>query len=331
MFQFLQRNSSVNYILLPIIVLLLWGSNFFEPQFVSHYYDETPMVLYKPLVSIQNCSPFIGQLMAIVILALNVVALVKVNSNVRLIEKRSIFYVLLFVIFSASLQDFKQLNPMQPSLFFLILGIASLFKMYKQERELRSIFECGVCFSLASLFYAPAIYFSLIIFLGLMTLVPFYWRQWLSALIGVVLPIFLVFACVFCFGVLSTQINVWKVNLLTERTVSFNYFFPLIFSCYLALIVILSVVYSFSGGLKKVVSRKYYFIFLLMLILVVCVYLFLPYVGYQFLFYGLLPVSIFVANYMLNIRNKFFVEALFWLIIAFTVLVQIFPDKIIAF
>ena len=326
MFQVLQRNSSFNYVLLPLVALLLWGMNIIEPRFVTHYYDSTPMVLYKPLMAIQNATVLGGQLLAIFIVGLNIIALVKVNSSTRLIEKRSVFYILLYIIFSASLQDFKQLNPMQPALLFLILGFASLFKMYKQERELTSIFEAGVCVSIATLFYAPSIYFAVVVFIGLLVLVPFYWRQWLAALFGVLLPIFIVFAISFCFDTLQTQLQVWNVNLFTQRTVTFNNLVPLIFSVFLALLFILSAVYAYSGGLKKVVLRKCYFILLLFLALVLSVYLFVPYVGTEFLFFGTLPLAIYISNYMVNIRSKLFAEALFLLIIAFTVCVQIFPD-----
>lgn len=326
MFQVLQRNSSFNYVLLPIVALLLWGMNIIEPHFVTHYYDSTPMVLYKPLMAIQNATELGGQLVGILIVCLNIIALVKVNSSIRLIEKRSVFYILLYIIFSASLQDFKQLNPMQPALLFLILGFASLFKMYKQERELTSIFEAGVCVAIATLFYAPSIYFAVVVFIGLLVLVPFYWRQWLAALFGILLPIFIVFAISFCFDTLQTQIQVWNVNLFTQRAITFNSLTPLIFSLFLALLFILSSVYAFSGGLKKVVLRKCYFILLLFLALILSVYLFVPYVGIEFLFFGTLPVAIYIANYMVNIRSKIFAEALFFLIIACTVCVQIFPD-----
>lgn len=326
MFQFLQRNSSFNYVFLPIVILLLWGTNLIEPRFVVHHYDATPMVLYKPLMAIQNLSALGGQILALVLLGLNIVSLIKVNSTIRLIEKRSVFYILLIVIFSSSLPDFKQLNPMQPALLFLIFGFSSLFKMYKQERELTKIFESGICFSIASLFYAPAIYFTIIIFIGLILLVPFYWRQWLSALFGVLLPILILFALAFCFDTLQTQLQVWKVNLLTQRTGMFNNMVPLLYSLYFALLFILSGVYSFSGGLKKVVSRKYYLIFLLFLALVLCLYLFVSYVGVDFLYFGMLPVAVYVSNYMVNLKNRFFAEALFFLVLVGAACVQIFPD-----
>lgn len=331
MLQFLQRNSSINYILLPIVVLLLWGTNLIEPKFVLHFYDETPMILYKPLMALQNSNALLGQLVALAILAVNVISLVKINSTVRLIEKRSVFYVFLFLIFSASLQDFKQLNPMQPALFFIILGLSLLFRMYKQERELKIVFESAVCFSISSLFYAPSIYFVALVFLGLMIMVPFYWRQWLSAIIGVLLPIIMVFALSFCFDSLSSQIEIWKVNLLTPRTATFNYFFPLIFSFFLGFLFVLAMIFAFSGGLKKVVLRKYYFLLLLFLFIVLLVYFLMPNVGYEFLFFGLLPAAIFIANYMVNIRIKIFADVVLLLLIAMAVLVQLFPDKILNF
>lgn len=311
--------------------LLLWGTNLIEPCFVMHYYDQTPMVLYKPLMAVQNLSPLAGQVFAIVLVAVSIICLVKVNSSIRLIEKNSMFYILLYIIFQSSLQDFKQLNPMLPALIFHLLGCASLFRMYKQERELARIFECGLFFSIASLFYAPAIYFSILLFLGLMIMVPFYWRQWFAALIGFALPILLVFAISFCLDSFSSQVEVWKVNLQTLRVADFNYLYPIVFSIYLALLVILSAIYSFSGGIKKVATRKYYLFFGFYLALVLFGYFGSPYVGYEFLYFGVLPVVVYVSNYMVNIRSKAFAEVLFLLILVATVMVQVFPDVVLNF
>lgn len=329
MFKFLQRNTSLHLILLPVVVLLLWEDNLLHPQFVQHYYDVTPMILYKPLILLQSWSAVAGIWISLAFLVLNVFLLTKVNRSIRLIEKRSTLYIFLFVIFTASLQDFKQLNPMMPAMTFVILGFASLFNMYKQERELKTIFECGLFFSLATLFYAPTMYFAIIVFLGLCLLVPFYWRQWLSALVGYILPFFIVFALMYCFNSLQGEINTWKINLLQVHNEPFHYLMPICFSCYLALLFVFSFFYTFFGQPIKVSRKKYYLIFLLFLLVILGVYLFVPYVNYCILFFGILPTSIFISNYMLGIRRGFIVDFFFLVIIAFTVLVQIFPNKLI--
>lgn len=329
MFRFLQRNTSLHFILLPIVVLLLWGDNLLHPQFVQHYYDDTPMILYKPLMLLQSWSASAGIWLSLAFVILNVFLLSKINRSIRLIEKRSTLYIFLFLIFASSLQDFKQLNPMMPAMTFIILGLASLFNMYKQERELKTIFECGLFFSLATLFYASTVYFAIIIFIGLSLLVPFYWRQWLSAIVGYILPICIVFSLMYCFDSLQGEIATWKCNLLEKHNEQFRNLIPICFSCYLGLLFVLSFFYAFFGQPMKVSRKKYYVVLLLFLLLILGEYFFVPYVNYCILFFGLLPASIFISNYMLGIRRTFFVEFFFLIIIAFTVLVQVFPNKMI--
>ncbi|MCQ2608268.1 MAG: DUF6427 family protein [Bacteroidales bacterium] len=327
MFQFLQRNTSFNLILLPIIVLLLWGSNLLHPEvFVSHYYDETPMIFYQPLMAIQHWNVFAGQLVALLLITANILLLIRTNTSIRLIEKRSIVYVLLYILFSSCLQDFRQLNPMQPALFFVILGMVALFKMYKNERELRTIFECGVYFSIATLFYAPTIYLTILIFIGLITLVSFYWRQWLAAIVGVLTPFALLFTLAFCFDALPQQIAVWRANLLTIHSDLTLTLVPIIYSVFLALVFIISAFYSLTRGIKKVSIRKFYLIFAFFLAIILSAAFFIPYVSMDILFFGLLPVAIYITNYMVNIRQPILAEVLFMIIIAFVVLVHIFPN-----
>ncbi|MBP5583047.1 MAG: hypothetical protein J6X43_03735 [Bacteroidales bacterium] len=312
--------------MLPIVLILLWGTNLLHPQFVSHYYDTNPMVLYKPLMAIQNWNALAGQIVSLVILLINVIIIIKVNSITRLIENKSMFFIFLFIFLSASLQDYKQLNPMQPALTFLIIGVQLLFNMYKNEHELKKIFEAGFCFAIASLFYAPAIYFAILIFIGLGMFVPFYWRQWLSALVGLLLPFILVLSIAFCFDGFTHQVATLYENITVENSLQFTKLFPIAFSLFLALLFLRSVFYVYLGGTRKVSTRKYYTLLLLFLVLVLVLYLFVPYVTYDFLFFGGITVSVFIANFMVNMRSKFWQEVLFIIIIAFTVLVQIFPE-----
>ncbi len=277
-------------------------------------------------MGIQHWNAFVGQIISILLLTANILLLMKTNSSIRLIEKRSILYVLLYIMFSSCLQDFRQLNPMQPALFFVILGMVSLFKMYKNERELRTIFECGVFFSIATLFYAPIIYLSLLIFIGLATLVSFYWRQWLAAIVGVLSPIVLVFTLAFCFDSLPQQLEVWKTNLHTIHSDLTLTLVPTVYSFFLALVFIISAIYSLTRGTRKVSVRKYYLIFAFFLAIVLAATFFISYVSMDFLFFGLLPVAIYISNYMVNIRRPIIAEILFLLLVVFVVLVHVFPN-----
>jgi hypothetical protein len=306
--------------------MLLWGTNLLNPQFIVHPYDTNPMVLYKPLMALQNWNALAGQIALLVILLINVVIIIRVNSATRLIENKSMFFIFLLIFLTASLQDFKQLNPMLPAMTFLIIGISLLFDMYKNERELKKIFEAGACFAIATLFYAPAIYFSIMVFIGLGMFVPFYWRQWLSALVGLLLPFILVLSVGFCFDDFLSQTNTFYSNLISVNTPSFTKLFPIAFSLFLALLFIRSGIYVFVGGTRKVSIRKYYTLLLFFLMLVLAIYIFVPYVTYDFLIFGLLPVSTFIANFMVNMKSKFWQEVLFIIILAFTVLVQVFPQ-----
>lgn len=326
MFQFLQRNSTINYLLVPIVIILLWASNILNPTFIVHNYDANPMFLYKPFMGIQNWSPFAGQILAIILVIINALLLVRVNTTARLFEKRSIFYVFLFVLLSACVPDFKQLNPMQFAMIFLILGLSSLFKMYKNERELKTIFESAALFSIASLFYAPAICYILILFIGLLLLVPFYWRQWIAACIGIVLPYIFVFSIGYCTDSLMTELSIWKDNLIPQNTKPFTSFIQICFSGYLGVLFLLSAAYTFTGGVKKIALKKYYLILLLALLLSLGLYIALPFIGFEILYFGLLPAIIFISNYMMELRRKVPAELLFLGIVVFVLLSQIFPD-----
>jgi len=79
----------------------------------------------------------------------------------------------------------------QANLFF-ILGMGSLFGIYKKHLPIATIFNSGLFIAIAALIYPPYIIFTLVLILGLLSLRNLEIREFLQMLSGVLTPIFLI-------------------------------------------------------------------------------------------------------------------------------------------
>ena len=322
-FSILQRTSPLSIVIFLIAILGLWTTYLIDPQIVMQYYDINPMPLYKPFLSIYLDNNYIGMLIFLAIMGLNIFILTRINSSFRLIEKRSSFFVLLFILFTSLFSEFQQFNPMQFAFLWVLLGISSVFKLYKNEYELRSVFEAGFFFSIAGLFYANAFFLSAIIFIGMISLIPFYWRQWIVAICGLLTPIVFVVSWAFIFDKLPYLLSIVTENSIVWHSKLHIDILKLGFIGFISLLLVAALLYTYSGVIKKVAIQKYYFLLFVFSIIIVATYLFIPSVGIDAFFFISLPLIFFISNYLLSMKIWVVPEFLSTLIIAYIILLQV--------
>lgn len=321
-FSISQRNNFISIALIPILVLGLWAPYIIEPHMIAQYYDKAPMPLYKPLIDIYISQPYIGLLLMFGVMTINMVILSSINSSLRLIEKRSNLFLLLYIIFSAILPDFQQFNPMQFSLMWILLGVYSIFKLYKNEYELRSVFEAGFYFSVAGLFYANAFFLSIVVFIGIVVLVPFNWRQWIAGIFGLLTPLVFLFSWAFVSDKLHFILPIIEKNTFVWHKTLNIQIIELGCIALVALLFVASLFYTFSGVIKKVAIQKYFLIFFLLFSVVIITYITVPSVGIDAFFFLIIPLIFYLSNYLLNMAIWVVPEFLTTILLVYVVLLQ---------
>ncbi|MCL2329614.1 MAG: hypothetical protein FWC39_14030 [Bacteroidetes bacterium] len=303
----LQRNFITAFIVLLLVGAALWLPYSINPVMEMQFYDLYPMPLYKPLLSVFGFNPYVGLLLQFACVGFSIFLLSTINSQFRLIEKRTSFYIFLGILFAVIFPQYQQFNPMMFAAVLVLLGFLSIFKLYKNERNLRHIYEAGLLFSTAGLIYVNVYFLTLIVFFGIVILIPFNWRQWISAILGILTPLFFLFSWIILFDKLDYFLFILQQNTVNvagfSKFPSFSYInIAILVLC--SLLFIASVCFVLLGRtVKKVAIHQYYSLLFLFFCFVTLCYIAVPWVGVDIFYFGIVPAVFFIANYMSNMRR----------------------------
>jgi len=311
----LQRNNFIGFILFPLLIIGLWFPYILEPGMTLYYYDQNPMPLYKPLLHLFQSNAYIGLLCMFGAMVLSMVIMSVLNSTYRMFEKRSSVYLLLFIVFSSLLPQFQQFNPMVFATIFLVMAVYSLYKLYKNEYELRAVYEAGFCFAIASLFYVHSIFLSVFIFAGIINLVPFNWRQWMSGIFGLITPYLFVVSWAFITDSLPVLLQTFEANMFVWHTSGEISTLFYVIVAYITIVFIGALLFSFSGYIKKVALQKYYFLLFLLVVFTAILYVVIPGVSIEVFYFAIIPLCFYITNYIIAMRNWLIPEIIILLLL----------------
>ena len=112
----------------------------------------------------------------------------------------------LFVVFTSLVPECMVLTPAMVSVLFLLLVIDRLFEMSKTDKMYGSVFDLGFLSGLAMLFYFPAVYLLVFVYVGFFTMRPATIKELLIIMTGFVAVVFSVFVLYFWFDTLPQML-----------------------------------------------------------------------------------------------------------------------------
>ena len=115
----------------------------------------------------------------------------------ELLLKKSWMPALMYVIIGSLLPPFQWFHPMIFVNTLLIFALDKVFQLYKNDRPLKLDFDTGFIIGLASMFYLPLLVFIFFFGSALILLRHFSWRDWVTGIIGVMMPLFFAFCYYF--------------------------------------------------------------------------------------------------------------------------------------
>jgi hypothetical protein len=176
------------------VSLLLWLPAFIHPP--NSITFSTYGIAYDYLVGIFRYSERI-----IVVIAFVALLGQAIIFNVVLVENpffsKSVFLpALIYVILMSHNPLYLTMHPMLLANFFLIFSLKNLLNTYEKQEAFRESFNASFWVAIATLFYLPAIYFLLLIWVAFILFRISSWREWVISLIGFGIPL-LMMAIVF--------------------------------------------------------------------------------------------------------------------------------------
>jgi len=308
---YLLKQNKTYHILFPVIIaLLLWGKSFMFPVYQD--LQITAMPLFQMVSSWFNIHSLGGNILAFALLLIAALQIVKLNSEFRFSGNSSFLPAGLFLILASSHPSFQQLLPVHFSLLFILYSFDNLFvNLIQERRKLNTFFDSFFALSIGSLFYFPAIYVALFLWICMLSFNEFYWRSWLISLLGIITPYFAVFVYYFwndsfleTYSALLPNIDTPSLTLKLSMIQMASYGFTL-------MLFVVSIIVVFNGAIKKYSTRKYLGLFLLLCILQAVVFT----VSFQMPLMPLviiaIPLSFYLGNLYISINQAVFGEMLF--------------------
>ncbi len=216
------------------------------------------------------------------------------------ITKDNSFALLFFVILVFSSRSSSIINPVLISVLFLNLGLKNLLSLHEHNNASQKLFNTGLLLGISSVIYPFTIFYAILVFLGIVMYGADSWRQWITPILGIVLPYYILFSWFFWFDSLDYFWDTYFLNTLHFHTASFQAS-PLASVVWgiFALLIFLSLINFFQNrGSQRPDVRKGYLMAYLSLIIGVFITLVGTVKNGQELIILFLPMSIIWAKYI---------------------------------
>ncbi len=235
----------------------------------------------------------------------------------EVVEKSNYIPSFLYVFFGALTLNNTLLHPSLVANVFILLSLIFITDTYREEHVLSKIFNGALFTSLATFFYTNYAFFVLFFFIALLILRPFYWREWLVAIFGLIAPVLVYFCIGYLINIPFTDFLTYILNLFTnfQRPLLSEYFYPLFF-CVLVLLL-LGAGKHFTRGLGgKIKTQKNMGLMYWLLLLSLVNFFSKNNTSYFPLIASIIPISVLLSDFFFNIKQLKVANTLLFLLLA---------------
>ncbi|MDI1355299.1 MAG: DUF6427 family protein [bacterium] len=189
-------------------------------------------------------------------IALALVLVNQITAAQEIVEKQNYFPVFLFLLLSVVGANPVQISSQIFTNVFVLYAIYKLLATYRKEEVLKQIFEAAFWISVSAFITISSIISVPLFFVILLVLRPFHWREWVIALLGFFVPIFIYESMAYL-----SDFNQWYILDATAlyfrslKVPSFSeYFIPL--SAALFLLLFISILHNLMRGFGTTVKKQ---------------------------------------------------------------------------
>jgi hypothetical protein len=307
----LKDNQPIAAIFAVLLTVFLWWLGYNNPpiQNINNQMPLADLVNYflnnNPIASI-----FTGLLFTII----NGFLLNNLLSRFDIFPVKNLFPLLFYVLYMSGFKSQLLPHPILFSHTFILFGLIRIAQSNRLDEALGKYFEAGTFFSIASLFYFPSILLYPTVWVALIVIRPFVWREWLTSLLGLLLPYLFAFTWYFWFD----GLNLFVFGKIFYPSQDFipN---PSAWSGFTTTTVVawlvlsgLSLWFLLTKGwpLNTILSKNMLVVFIWLLLLSTLAFLMAP--AYEILYFSLiaLPLSVIISNYFVQLKWNLFADLL---------------------
>ena len=321
----LKSNRTVNFILIPVIGILLWLKSLITPKNFPFYQGETETILFSPVYRLIENFPMVQTLTALVLIVASALMLIQMNSNYNVMRERTMLPAAIFIIVTGGFTDLQFLHPVHFAVFILIFAIYRLFRAFDETAPYSPVFDAGFLTGTASLFYTGAIVIFPALLIGVIILLrETKWRVPVILSMGFLLPFIFAGSYAFVAGRFIESVNTLWLNIATTVTRLEFDFRELVYPAFLLFLIFLGTLKIFAQyDTKKISSRKFFMIFFLAFSSLIVGIVVIPAVSTEMFIIASVPLTFLLSNYFIYMKSRFWSELLFGILFALVIVMQI--------
>jgi hypothetical protein len=194
--RFFKNNDRLGFVLLPVAAIGIWCLSLLSPAFQTVRFSNSFLLgLLSPYLSAK-----IGMGLNLLLIVGGAYFMSFLCSRQEITEKQNLLPAFLYLLFSGLLNLDSACHPLLAGSIPLLGAFYLLFGTYRTELSLAHVFDAAFLLSLAGLLYTPLLVFFLIPFISMLILKPFKLREWLLILLGLAMPVVLCSIVIFLSG-----------------------------------------------------------------------------------------------------------------------------------
>ncbi len=328
MIRFFRGTGIGPVLVMALITGALWGQYFISPPQMVHSAGGDAMPLWDLIFDPLSGFPLLAVFLSAVLMVITVFVMIRFNTTVFFIPKRTYFPALFFILYFSAFPDGMILNPAMPAALLIMVGIWRMMEAYRINGMTFNFFDAALIISSAGMFYAGALWFVLLVLSGALILRTPDVREITVTVAGALLPWIILYAIWYLTGsTMSDLTEVIRHNLfdrMPEVSLSRALIILLIVIAVGFLPALLSLIREMPT--MKIKSRKTFELLLWMTVICVAAYAITPSVSVEIVAITAIPVSFIMANYCAFTRRLVITEILFWLMVVMIGVARLWPN-----
>ncbi len=307
-----------------LIGISLWIKSFLHPHPMSFFYDSHPMPLYALTLSLVSKGKA-SILLALALLIITGFMLIRLNTRFIFIQDRTHLPLFFYLCITGGMVFLHQLNPVVPASIFILLALERMLASYRIDRLSMNPFEASFLLGIASLFYAPAGLFLVLLWFAQALLRPSYWKEWLYTILGFALPYIFLYGYYYLSG---RDFHVQTRELLTfleqnPHTPALSVTYRIYIGYILLMVLISSIFMLRVFQAKKILARRTFNLLFWWFILSIAIYFLVPSASYEMIIIAVIPVSFILAHYFNYTKIRPWIAEFMFVVFAFLTLYTI--------
>ena len=324
-----RSNKTLVILILPIFIAVIWFPGFQKQNVRLFPLEQYPGLLYKAFIVFTANNILASKIVALLFFLLIGILIVRLNTKYFFIPVRTQLPAVIYMFIVSSVVVLQRFNPVIVSSLVLILVIDRIFGSYKYEGLAYHFFDAALLVSFSSMIYINSLFFISFIWIGLLLLRSFNWREWAFSVIGLLLPY--IFLCVYLYAtdrsiddlLISTIRKNFEVGLqLSDKIADIK--FVLIALTLLTILTSFFMIHKFDT--KKTYARKYFLFFLWMFIILTILFILLPSFGIEYILIVAIPLTYLFSHYFVFIKISWINRIVFTLLLLIPYYLVYFDD-----